>query len=207
MNDKRQKTLTFSVIFSSFGPFATGYALFMNTSATQLADFLRRSVELTVLILALIIYLKIKNNAVSASQKTQYQRLIYKISAIVLLFSALILFGLFIRAMLYPNIPSGNIYLGLAVAALGILFNGYFWMRYRRFNQEQESALMETQGKIYQAKTFVDINVVIALLSVQIFSGHWASYWIDTIGTLIIAIYLIIRSMLFFHQAQKQKSV
>lgn len=203
MRDKRQKTLILSVFFSGFGPFVTGYAVLMNNSATQLADFLRRSVELTVLILALIIYLKIKNHTLSEHRKARYQSLIYVVSAAVLLFSALFLLAIFIQGLISPRLPGGNIYLGLSIAALGILFNGYFWLRYRWFHQQKNNALMETQEKIYQAKTLVDIGVVIALLSLQIFPGQWLSYWIDMGGTFLIASYLTFRSLQFFRQSRR----
>ncbi len=206
MSDKRQKTLMLSVFFSSFGPIITFIALMMNTSATQFADFFRRTVELTVLILALYIYVKTKNHRTSKAKKLQYKRWIYLISALVLSLSGLLILVLSIHTILVPSLPEGNIYLGLAIALLGVLFNGYFWWRYLRFNQEKQSAIMDTQGKIYQAKTFVDVNVVIALLSVQVFQGLWASYWIDVIGSFMIAFYLIFRSLQFFTKAKNLKN-
>ena len=204
MRDKRLKTLILSVVFSGFGPVVTGIALFMNTSATQFADFLRRSVELGVLILALVLYVKLTKQAPGEQKKQGPAALMYRVSGLVLLISALVLLLLFINALLQPAIPEGNVLPGLAVAMLGVFFNGYFWMRYRLFNHEETSVIMDSQGKIYQAKTFVDINVVIALASVHLLSGSWTGYWIDTFGTLIIALYLLVRSYLMLKAAKAE---
>ncbi len=199
-NDKRQLTLTLSVVFSFFGPIVTGIAWMMNTSATQFADFIRRSAELSVLVLALYSYMRIKNLTLNPAKKHQFQFRMYRVSGFVLMFSSTLLLFLFIRALVYPSIPEGNVILGLATAGLGLLFNTYFWLRYSKFNQEKASAIMDSQGSIYQAKTFADLNVVIALTSVLVFASSWLSYWIDTFGTLLLALYLAIRGYSLFRK-------
>lgn len=193
--DKRLKTLLLSVIFSSFGPIVTFIAILMNTSSTQVADFVRRTVELSVLIFALMVYLKIKKQSLKDTTIVKLQKKVYRLLAIVLILSALVLIYLFIQALINPKVPEGNVWLGLSIASLGVMFNGYFWFAYRRFDQQKESFVMDSQSKMYQAKTLVDINVVIALSSIVLFENSMISYWIDTIGTLIIAIYLLLRSL------------
>ena len=44
---------------------------------------------------------------------------------------------------------------------------------------------------MYRAKTLVDSCVTIALLSVMIAPGSSASYLLDFIGSLIVAVYLV----------------
>ena len=203
MSDKRLNTLRLSVIFSAFGPLVLAVALSMNTSTTQFADFLRRTVELSVLIIALWIYLKLKKTTLNKQKKHTLQAFMYRISGYVLLISSMMLFFLFGFALWNPAIPEGNVIIGLVVAFLGVFFNGYFWFRYSRFNDVHNHVVMESQGKIYQAKTFVDINVVIALASVLVFPSLWISYWIDLVGTFIIAIYLVIRGISFIKKSSK----
>ena len=193
--DKRLRTLILSITFSSFGPIVTFIAVLMNTSSTQVADFVRRTVELSVLIFALMVYLKIKKQSLKDMTIVNLQKKVYCLLAIVLMLSALVLIYLFIQALINPRVPEGNVWLGLSIASLGVLFNGYFWFAYRRFDQQKESFVMDSQSKMYQAKTLVDINVVIALSSIVLFENSMISYWIDTIGTLIIAIYLLLRSL------------
>jgi len=193
--DKRTRTLILSIVFSSFGPFVTGYALFLNTATTQFADFLRRTVELGVLILALWIYQVLKNNT-NEQKKIRLGRQLYFFSGSVLIFSGVFLLLLFTRGIFNPSIPSGDVRLGLAVAGLGVFFNGYFFIRYTLFQKDSPHAVMDTQGKLYQAKTFVDVNVVVALASVMLFEASQTSYIIDQAGTLIVALYLLLRGVL-----------
>ncbi len=193
--DKRARTLVLSITFSAFGPFVTGYALFMNTAATQFADFLRRTVELGVLVLAFWIYQVLKQNSDDAMKNRLGKRL-YVASGTVLMFSGVFLLLLFTRGLLNPSLPSGDVRLGLAVAGLGVFFNGYFFIRYSLFQKASPHSVMDSQGKLYQAKTIVDLNVVVALVSVMLFETTQASYYIDQAGTLIVALYLIIRGVL-----------
>ncbi len=202
--DPRLKTLILSIVFSAFGPIVTLIALFMNTSATQFADFVRRTAELSVLIFALYVYLKLSNNTHTKAQKNRFKITVYRLSGSILLFSAAILSFLFIQALITPKVPEGNVILGLSIASLGIFFNGYFFIRYRRFNNQDHHFVMDSQGKIYQAKTMVDVSVVIALSSILIFPNSEISYWIDTLGTFVIALYLISRGFNLIFKAYKK---
>ena len=50
---------------------------------------------------------------------------------------------------------------------------------------------MAVQARLYRAKTLVDSSVTIALLSVLIAPKSAVSYWLDLIGSMIVAFYLI----------------
>ena len=199
-NDARLKTLILSVVFSSFGPIVTFIAMMMNSSSTQIADFIRRTVELSVLVLALYLYLRIHKKEISNHTVTMFKVSMYRLLAIVLLISSLVLVYLFILALINPSMPEGSVWLGLSIAILGLLFNGYFMIRYKKFNHQKESFVMDSQSKMYQAKTLLDLNVVIALSAIVIFKESNLSYWIDTLGTLIIAIYLLLRAYSIFRK-------
>ncbi len=196
--DVRLKTLVLSVVFSALGPVVTFLAMTMNSSSTQIADFVRRTVELSVLIFALTTYLKIKKGRLTYDQVQRYETRIYRFLAVVLMLSASVLIFLFIEGLVNPRVPEGTVWLGLTIALLGLLFNGYFMVRYQRFNHQKESFVMDSQSKMYQAKTLVDFNVVIALSSMVFFKASTLSYWIDSIGTLLIALYLVVRALQLF---------
>ena len=204
--DRRKRTLILSVVFSALGPVATGVALTMNTSMTQFADFLRRSVELGVLVMALVVYVKLQNPSIAQAEDDRLQRLMYRASGAVLFFSSVVLGGLFVINVLRPGIPEGNVLLGLFVATLGLLFNAGFFIRYKLFDREKRHAIMDTQGKIYQAKTVVDLNVVIALSTIVFFPASTASYVVDVTGTAIIAVYMGIRGVLVFRKGRSSRS-
>ena len=96
----------------------------------------------------------------------------------------------------YHNIPhifvsSGrNVTMGLVVAALGVLVNTWFWLRYRALNRENYDAVMAVQQKLYRAKACADICVVVALAAVAIAPGHPVTWYTDVIGSVIITFYL-----------------
>ncbi|MFU8786648.1 MAG: cation transporter [Candidatus Izemoplasmataceae bacterium] len=202
MKNSRQRTLWLSVIFSAFGPFVLIIALTMNTSTTQFADFIRRTTELFVLVLALWTYKKLENSG-NQAKDNRYKYMIYLASGIVLWLSSMILSYLLIQNLMHPVYPEGNVIIGLSVAGLGIIFNGYFAVRYTLFNKETPHAVMDTQGKLYQAKTIVDVNVFIALFSVLLFSNIETRYWIDNIGTMIIIGYLFYRGFKLILESDK----
>ena len=202
--DKRTRTLKLSILFSSFGPFTTLIALLMNTTMTQFADFTRRTGELVVLILALIVFQLLKRDTITDEKKRSLHRIIYMAVAVALLLSGVLLVGMSIQSVLYPVIPSGNVWLGLAIAGLGVLFNGFFWFRYRHFNAQTNNTVMHTQSRLYKAKTIVDISVVVAFVSVLTFRGQWLSYWIDLGVTVLISMYLLYRSIRMMRESFSQ---
>ena len=193
MKDTRQKTLILSIFFSSLGPIVLLYAVFSNTSTTQLADFLRRTVELTVLIVALWMYKKMQKIHDNPEKIRDYKQWMYRISGAVLMLSAVILLIILIYNVVNLNAPTGNVTIGLSIAVLGLVFNGYFAIRYRHFNRVSRNAVMDTQSKIYQAKMIVDINVIIALSSIILFTNTNLILMIDRIGTMMIVVYLFYR--------------
>ena len=193
---QRVKTLSLSVFFSSFGPFITFYALFQTTSSTQLADFIRRTVELVVLILALVVF--------KSNNKTRLKSLYEYAVGGVLMISGVIIVGLSVRDGFRQALPEGTIWFGLAVAFLGIFFNGYFWLKYKAYNQEESSSVMAKQSKLYQAKTLVDVSVVLGLFSVFLFSGERLGFYLDTAMAFVVGLYLIVRGWRVMRQHYKE---
>ncbi len=191
--DKRKKTLMLSIILSAFGPFITLAAVFMSTSSTQLADFIRRTIELFVLVMAFIIYEKLAHPSLSEQKKTQYKTIMRLSLLIILSLTTISLLGLVLYNLTTQALPEGTIWLGFSVAVLGIGFNGAFWWRYSRFDQASPHTVMHSQKKLYQAKTLVDINVTIALGAYGLFGASQVIFWLDIVGTLVVALYIVWR--------------
>ena len=85
----------------------------------------------------------------------------------------------------------GNVIPGLSIAVLGVIANTLFWRKYTKLNKATPNAILAVQARLYRAKSLVDSCVTIALLSVVIAPGSAASIWLDFIGSLIVAAYLI----------------
>lgn len=60
---KRERTLLISLLISSLAPIATGIPAIISRSATQIADFLRRTAELLALFVSWWVYRKIFKEA------------------------------------------------------------------------------------------------------------------------------------------------
>ena len=87
--------------------------------------------------------------------------------------------------------PGGKVSLGLVIAFLGLLTNGLFWWRYTVLSREQYSSVIAAQQTLYRAKASVDLCVVMALGAVAIFPAHPATRYVDILGSIIVAGYLL----------------
>ena len=191
MKDKKSgaKTLLWSIIMSSPGPLVVGLGLLAGRSSTQIADFVRRSAELLAIIMSFVVYKVVTKQGVTDEiKKRKMER-----CSNVFVGSMMCLAGgvMAVLAFTMNNEDKGNVIPGLAIAALGVIANSIFWIKYKRINRAEPNAIMAVQARLYRAKTLVDSSVTIALLSVLIAPQSPVSYWLDLIGSMIVAGYLI----------------
>ncbi len=200
----REKTLLVALLLSMWGPLATGIAVIMSTSTTQLADFIRRSAELVALFVSWWVFRYIaRNKELDDEQKAKMEKIsclcvsaALGVSAIVMLALALSRIGSFE--------PGGNVYPGLIIATLGLFTNTWFWRRYAKLNAERYSTIIDASRQLYRAKTFVDLCVIAALSSVAIIPTHPATPHIDILGSVALAAYLLWSSAKTARQAMVQ---
>lgn len=188
-----------SVLMSAPGPLVVGLGLLAGRSSTQLADFVRRSSELLALIVAWIVY-RMTNREALASQdspaaleaqlnrKARLERRsnLFVGAVMVLSGSAMLFITLFSE-----NTEKGNVLPGLIIAILGVIANTIFWVRYTRLSRQTGNSILAVQARLYRAKSLVDICVTTALATVMLFPGSPASIWLDRIGSIIVALYLV----------------
>jgi len=191
MNSKKSgsRTLLMSVLMSSPGPLVVGLGLMAGRSSTQIADFVRRSSELLAIIMAFVIYrLTTKEGACNEAKKARLERIS---NAFV---GAMMCIGgcfMIVLTLMSGSSDKGNVIPGLSIALLGLIANTIFWRKYTKLNKSQPNAILAVQARLYRAKSLVDGCVTVALLSVVIAPGSRASIWLDLIGSLIVAAYLI----------------
>ena len=94
-------------------------------------------------------------------------------------------------AFVSENENKGNVIPGLSIALLGVIANTIFWRKYKKLNKQEPNAILAVQARLYRAKSLVDSCVTIALLSVALFPESPVSYYLDLIGSVIVALYLI----------------
>jgi divalent metal cation (Fe/Co/Zn/Cd) transporter len=189
--NNRKKTLLIAFLLSVPGPLVAGLAVLSSHSTTQLADFIRRSVELVALFISWWVFRQLHRDAdLNEANQIKLERASGLSVAGAMVFSGIV--------MLIPAAsrfsvfePGGKVYFGLSIAILGLLTNAFFWWRYTVLTREQYSSVIASQRDLYRAKAFVDFCVVVALAAVAIAPDHPATHYVDISGSAIVAIYLL----------------
>lgn len=188
-NKSGEKTLFMSVAMSAPGPLIIGLGLLVGRSSTQIADFVRRSAELLGIIMAYIVYkITTKDGICDIERKERLERIsnIF-VGAMMCIGGALMIFVAFAA----DNEEKGNAIPGLVIALLGVVANTLFWRKYSKLNKAEPNAIIAVQARLYRAKSLVDGCVSVAFLSVVFFPTAIFSYYLDFIGSVVVAVYLI----------------
>ena len=196
------RTLLLSVLMSAPGPLVVGLGLLAGRSSTQIADFVRRSAELLAIIMSFVVYrITTREDACDEAKRT---RLEGWSNAFV---GAMMCLGgsfMVLLAFLSDTGDKGNVIPGLAIAVMGVIANTAFWIKYTRLNRREPNAILQVQSRLYRAKSLVDGCVTIALLSVVIAPGSPVSRWLDFVGSLIVAVYLVCCGVQTIAEARKK---
>jgi divalent metal cation (Fe/Co/Zn/Cd) transporter len=187
----REKTLLTALLLSAPGPLVAGIAMISSHSTTQFADFLRRGMELVALFLSWWIFRQLQRSpARSETGRARLERAAGLGVAAAMIGSGVIMLMVAVsRLSVYQ--PGGRVTLGLIIAALGLLTNGWFWWRYTVLTREQYSSVIAAQQGLYRAKASVDLCVVAALAAVAIAPDHPATRYVDILGSIFVAGYLL----------------
>ena len=205
--EKREKkksgtgTLLWSVIMSAPGPLVVGLGLLAGRSSTQIADFARRSAELLAIIMSFAVYqVTTQNGACDEERRRVLEKRANRFVGCMMCLAGAIMAVL---ALTVSNEDKGNVIPGLSIAVMGVIANSIFWRRYAHLNRTDPNAIIAVQARLYRAKTLVDISVTTALLSVLIAPGNPVSDWLDLIGSLIVAGYLILCGIKTMYEVKK----
>ena len=205
MNQKKSgsRTLMWSVIMSSPGPLVVGLGLLSGRSSTQIADFFRRSAELLAIIMSFVVYLlTTQEGHCDTRRKERLERISNRfVGAMMCLGGSFMVF----LTLFSETEEKGNVIPGLTIAILGVIANTIFWRKYTRLNKMEPNAILAVQARLYRAKSLVDTCVTAALLSVAIAPSSQTSLYLDFIGSLIVAIYLIWCGIRTIFEAGKPK--
>lgn len=202
-NAGRERTLLAAVLLSMWAPLATGIAVFLSSSTTQLADFIRRSVELVALLVSWLVFRVIRKQDLDVRKIAGLEKFASLSVAVTLGCSGLIMLGLAL-ARINSFVPGGNVYPGLTVAGLGLLVNLWFWRRYTKLSRGGANAIIAAQGRLYRAKCLVDLCVIGALAAVAVDPTHVATRYIDILGTGAVSVYLLFSAVGTARQAMTQ---
>lgn len=197
------RTLLMSVLMSAPGPLVVGLGLLAGRSSTQMADFVRRSSELLAIIMAFAVFqITTRDGVCDEVKRAKLERLS---NAFV---GAMMCIGgsfMIVLTLMSETTDKGNVIPGLAIAVLGVIANTLFWRKYTKLNKAEHNAILAVQARLYRAKSLVDSCVTIALLSVAIAPGAMISVWLDFIGSIIVAMYLVWCGIQTICEAVKKK--
>ena len=183
------KTLLWSIIMSAPGPLVVGLGLLSGRSSTQLADFVRRSAELMAIIMSYVVYMRTQTDSgCDGTKKQMMERRSNRFVGIMMCLAGTIMAVL---ALTVNQEDKGNVIPGLVIALLGVTANSIFWRRYAKLNKTEPNAILAVQARLYRAKTLVDASVTAALTAVLVLPMSAVSYWLDLIGSLVVAAYLV----------------
>lgn len=181
-----KRTFVTGILVSAPGVLILGFGLLSGSSSTQIADFIRRSAELLGNIMAFITFC-ITSKLQEGSRKQLLER-----RSNLFVGAMMCLGGIIMLALAFGggNEEKGNVIPALIIALLGVLANTLFWRKYTKLDRQQPDPILAVQARLYGAKSLVDICVTIALLSVALFPETAFSYWLDRIGSAVVAVYL-----------------
>lgn len=188
---KSERTLLTALLFSAPGPFITVFAAISSRSATQAADFLRRTAELAASSVSWLVFHKIeRKKAPDEVYRVRLERIANMTVSLAMLCSGIALCVVGVLS-LKSGAEGRKSILGLIVAAMGLLANTIFSLRYRKLAGEQYSSVLAAQQRLYRAKACVDFCVTAALAAGVIAPEHPSTKYIDALGSIAVALYLL----------------
>lgn len=187
----REKTLLTALLLSAPGPVFTGIAVITSNSTTQLADFIRRGIELAALFISWWVFRQIQRTpALDEAHHARLER-----GAGISVAAAMVCSGLIMLVITFSRLSDsaagGSVTAGLVIAVLGLVTNTWFWKRYSVLTREHFNPVIAAQQQLYLAKACVDLCVVAALAAVAIAPAHPLTPYVDISGSIFVAIYLL----------------
>lgn len=190
MNGKSgERTLLASVLLSSPGPVVVGAGLLVGRSSTQLADFIRRTAELAAIVVSWAVYRALRRQGEpDPARRHRLERAANGSVGLAMCLSGAAMLGL---AAMGSGPERGNVIPGLVIAVLGVLTNGWFWLRYRTLDRREPSAILAAQSRLYRAKTLVDGCVTAALATLALAPASPATQYVDLGGSAAVSAYMV----------------
>ena len=179
-----------SVIMSSPGPLVVGLSLIKGHSSTQIADFLRRTSEFIAIVMSFIVYKITEKNGICDAERKRKLEKWTNVSVGILM----CLCGIFMCAVAILNgaeKDKGSIIPSLVIAAISLISNSFFFVRYTVLYRSGGNVILKTQSRLYRAKCLVDGCVAVVLTVLFAYPGSVFAHRMDMIGSFAVAVYLV----------------
>jgi len=194
VSDKRgSRTLFASVLLSAPGPLVLGLGLLVGSSTTQIADFVRRTVELAATIVSWCVFRLTAGLPVVDEKRVRLERRVDSYVGIAMLVSGVAMGFLAVIGFIRQS-EKGNVLPALIIAFLGVISNGILALNYNAANSKTPNDVLKAQKALYRTKTVVDGCVCGALIAVMLVSGT-AARIADFVGGLAVTAVLCVNGL------------
>lgn len=183
------KTLIASVLLSAPGPLVLGLGLLLGSSATQIADFVRRTVEFAATLVSWRVFRSTAELPSDHEMRVRLERRVDTLVGIAMLISGTAMGFLAVIGFIAQS-EKGNVIPALVIAMLGVVSNGVLAANYSIACAKTSNEVLKAQRALYLTKTGVDVCVCIALIAIIMLSGR-AELIADFAGGLVVALVLI----------------
>jgi len=194
---ERERTIRISWIIGLTSIIPDILAVMQSASVTMLTDTLRTGCDTAAIFLSWLVVRRV-SHAGNKDYNYGYGKLENLASlavAAALFISFLIVVVISVRHFSHPA-RIGEVSIGVAVAGISAIWNGWFWLKNRQLARREHSPIMESQWRIFRAKMIINVYVVLTMSLSYYFrtnahpEHHWSSY-IDPAASFLLAAFLL----------------
>jgi cation diffusion facilitator family transporter len=191
----RERIVFWSVVATALSLIPTAYAAFISNSTTLLADLLRCVAEFVAILLSWFVLRQLSRHDPAAYNYGlgKLEQLASLAVATALFVSFLLAFGSGLARFWSPQALESTTF-GFIFAILGTIGNAFLWLKDYRYYLASPSPVMESQWKLFRAKTCATTVVTLSLGLSMIFSESSVSNYFDPLGSLILSLFLLYSS-------------
>ncbi|MCB0318710.1 MAG: cation diffusion facilitator family transporter [Bdellovibrionales bacterium] len=184
------KPINLAVISTFLSLFPTFYVWWISNSTALFADLLRSSSEFSAILVSWLILRGIDRRKWKGFSYgfAKIEQLSCLIVGATLFISFTIVLIHAAQRFYYPVIPE-NITAGIVMSVLSILGNSFIWIKNIKLYQKKPSPVIDSQKKLFRAKTFACTIVFFTLVLTHLLSQELAIY-VDPLGSLLIAFFM-----------------
>jgi ferrous-iron efflux pump FieF len=174
----------------------TLYATMISNSVTLLSDSLRCGVEFLAIFLSWIVLFQISREDISRYNYGfgKLERFAGLAVGLALLVTFFITLSCSLHRLFYPA-ELHNTFFGFVFGVLSVLGNLFLWTKNHSFYRRHPSPVLDSQWRLFRAKTFATLVVAVSLGGEILLKGSILSVYLDPIGSFILSVFLLNSSL------------
>ncbi|WKZ57261.1 MAG: cation diffusion facilitator family transporter [Bdellovibrionota bacterium] len=195
-SQNREQALRLSVLATLFGLLPTTYAVVISNSVVLISDLLRCVVEFGAIFLSWLIIRRVERGD-STFYDYGFGKLEQAASLLVataLILSFVVTATLAVHRLMHPEqLEQGGF--GLVLAVLSIGANGGLWLHNARLASQHASPILDSQWRLFRAKTFAALVVALSLLIGMTSTSEALAMYADPAGSALMAAFFLVSAI------------